>query len=96
MYESTINQILGEIQVTYENECMKAVQSVGFDVNKEELIKALMYDRNQYEKGYREAIDDFVSEIIKRFTEKEKTGEYMFCACEVKQMIADLGEELKR
>ena len=75
MYESPINQILGEMQITYENECLKAVQSVGFDVNKEELTKALMYDRNQYEKGcsdgYNKAIDDFaemVCEKVESFT----------------------------
>jgi arginine repressor len=64
MYESPINQILGEMQITYENECMKAVQSCGFDVNKEELTKALQYDRGQYEKGYKDgyvkAIDDLL------------------------------------
>ncbi len=59
MYESPINQILGEMQITYENECLKAVQSYGFDVNKEELTKALMYDRNQYVKGYNEAVEEF-------------------------------------
>lgn len=67
MYESPINQILGEMQITYENECMKAVQSYGFDVNKEELTKALMYDREQYEKGYAEANEELeflVSEFL--------------------------------
>ena len=67
MYESPINQIMGEMQTTYENECLKVVQSYGFDVNKEELAKALMYDRNQYEKGYKEGIEklDFlISEFL--------------------------------
>lgn len=59
MYESPINQILGEMQTTYENECLKVVQSYGFDVNKEELIKALKYDRNQYAKGYNDAVEEF-------------------------------------
>ena len=43
------------------------MQSVGFDVNKEELAKALIYDRNQYEKGcsdgYNKAIEDFANEL---------------------------------
>jgi cystathionine beta-lyase family protein involved in aluminum resistance len=68
MYESPITQILSEMQVSYENECLKAVQRVGFDVNKEELAKALMFDRNQYEKGYADgyvnAIDEFARLII--------------------------------
>lgn len=58
MYESPITQILSEMQMSYENECLKAVQNVGFDVNKEELTKALMYDREQYSKGYADAAGD--------------------------------------
>lgn len=27
-------------------------EEIGLDINKEELIKALMYDRNQYSRGY--------------------------------------------
>lgn len=69
MYESPVKQILGEMQVTYENECLKAIQSYGFDVNKEELVKALEYDRNQYDKGYKdgyvEGIDKF-AEVVKK------------------------------
>lgn len=65
MYESPINQILGEMQTTYENECMKVVQSVGFDVNKEELTKALQYDRNQYEKGYADGYAKAIDDAIK-------------------------------
>ena len=34
MYESPITQILGEQKITYENECIKVVQSYGFDVDK--------------------------------------------------------------
>ncbi len=52
MWESPINQILGEMRVEMEGECLKAVQQCGFVVDKEELAKALMYDRQQYEKGY--------------------------------------------
>ena len=62
MYESPVNKILGEMQTTYENNCIKAVQSYGFDVNKEELTKALAYDRNQYEKGY---IDGYLEAFTK-------------------------------
>ena len=46
-----------------ESDCLQFVQRYGFDVDKEELAKALNYDRNQYEKGhkdgYNNAIDDF-------------------------------------
>lgn len=52
MYESPIESIKTEIQIQFEDDCIKAIQSCGFNVNKEELAKALIYDRKQYEKGY--------------------------------------------
>lgn len=51
-YESPINIIYGQMQLQMENEVCSAVQKVGINVNKDELIKALAYDRCQYEKGY--------------------------------------------
>lgn len=52
MYISPITIMQGEMNVRVENEIIKAVQNIGIDVDKEELIKALAYDRKQYEKGY--------------------------------------------
>lgn len=37
-----------------EGEIFRAVQDVGVTVERDELIKALKYDREQYEKGYRD------------------------------------------
>ena len=63
MYESPINIIISKLCTKLESDCIKSVQSYGFDVDKEELAKALNYDRKQYEKGhtdrYNKAIDDF-------------------------------------
>lgn len=56
MYESPIELIYTPMMVQFEDEVMKAVQNVGIDVNKEELIKALMYDREQYNKGFADAV----------------------------------------
>lgn len=57
MYESPIDVIHCEMQMQLEGEIFKAVQKVGVHVDKEELIKALAYDRNQYEKGYADGYD---------------------------------------
>lgn len=58
MYESPINLIYGDFQtkVSENNDKMilEAIQKVGVDVDKDELIRALNYDREQYEKGYAE------------------------------------------
>ena len=68
MYISPITQYETEMKLTYENGVFKAVQRVGFDVNKEELTKALLYDRGQYDKGYKEgyakALDDLIYTAI--------------------------------
>lgn len=51
-YQSPIELIAGEVQMKFENDTVKAVQNYGFNIDKEELAKALNYDRDQYEKGY--------------------------------------------
>ena len=67
MYESPIEKIYGELQVQMakedENMVMNAVRKVGINVNKEELIKALHYDRNQYTKGYKDGKSDVLDKI---------------------------------
>lgn len=55
LYESPITMIAGEVQTKMEGDCVRVVQSYGFDVNAEELAKALAYDRDQYDKGYADA-----------------------------------------
>lgn len=35
-----------------EGKVMEAIVNVGIDVNKDELLKAMQYDRDQYSKGY--------------------------------------------
>lgn len=55
MWESPIEIIKTDIQTHHEEMVMEAVLSCGINVNKEELIKALQYDRQQYEKGYEDA-----------------------------------------
>ena len=47
--------------------------------------------REMYCKG----IDDFLTEICKMIVQSERNGNYRFYACEIKQSIADLTEQLK-
>ncbi len=51
-YESPIDILIKNVQERLENEVIMAVQHIGIEINKEELVAALMYDRNQYEQGY--------------------------------------------
>lgn len=65
MYESPIEIIQTQMQMQMDEGILKAVQGVGIDVNKEELIKALAYDREQYSKGYKDGVKEFV-EMLKK------------------------------
>ena len=62
MYESPIHLYMTDIQTQIikqqEEQILKAVQSVAVGVDHEELFRALKYDRNQYEKGYQDAVHD--------------------------------------
>lgn len=56
MYESPITRfaedIMTDIVEREEGYLVESVHRVGFDIDKEELEKALRYDRDQYEKGF--------------------------------------------
>lgn len=51
-YESPIKVVMGQLETNIEDEIFSAVRKVGVYVDKEELLRALKYDRDQYWKGY--------------------------------------------
>lgn len=59
-YESPIQQVIREAARKHEENIYQAVLNCGIHVEKEELIKALAYDRDQYEKGYTDALASIV------------------------------------
>ena len=74
VYDSPVKIIQKEIATQLDDKIMKCIQEYGIDVNKEELIKALNYDRDQFEAGnkvgYIQGITDFYYQV-KRFENKE-------------------------
>lgn len=60
MYEAPIKLIMEDIQhkiiEQQTDDVYKAVVSMGIEVDKDELIKALQYDRGQYDKGYADGV----------------------------------------
>ena len=52
MYKSPIEVITASMQTDLENQILSSVLKTDVSVDKEELIKALNYDRDQYQKGY--------------------------------------------
>ena len=68
MYESPIKMIVDNIQTQMiqqeEEQLLVQVQkSLGFDIDKNELLKVLKYDRDQYEKGYKDGKNDVLNKI---------------------------------
>lgn len=58
MYESPVTIISKHIRFEQEEGIFRAIQEYGININKEELIKAINYDRNQYQKGYDDGFAD--------------------------------------
>lgn len=67
--EQAVEQFVKEKNAEIESYIMKVVASYEINVDKEALIKALNNDRNEYNKGYNEGINDLV--------ERLKKGEYI-------------------
>ena len=70
MYESPINIIFQNIEWQIDKQAeqteqtiLDAIRKCAVDVNKDELIKALNYDRNQYNKGYVDGVRDVLNKI---------------------------------
>ena len=50
------NDLMAQIQENTDNKIMcEVIQQIGVVVDKEEMLKALAYDRKQYEKGFADA-----------------------------------------
>lgn len=69
MYKSPIEIIASDMQMQIrkqqEDEIYKAVLNCEISVDKDELIKALNYDRNQYEKGYQDGLAEATRRLQK-------------------------------
>jgi uncharacterized lipoprotein YddW (UPF0748 family) len=76
MYESPItvytqlDDILEEAHKKTEDYVYNYIFKIGVDVNKEELEKALQYDRHQYSKGYKDGYEDGMTALAERLKEK--------------------------
>lgn len=66
MYKSPIeivSKIEQQIVQQQEENVIRAILDMGVNVDKEELLKALKYDRDQYNKGYEDGVREFVDKL---------------------------------
>ena len=62
-YISPIILIQKEISKKIEDDVYKTVLGYDIAVDKKELIKALEYDRNQYNRGYQDGVNSVINKI---------------------------------
>lgn len=91
MYDSPITLMVKEmaerVAKQVDEETFKAVYSVVPTVDKDELLKALRYDRGQYEKGYADGKRDAMDELVRCplckyclvYKEQDGNGFYLGC-----------------
>ena len=80
-WESPITKIYGDIQNDIvrqeeENYMCAIKQAIGYEVDKEELIRALQYDREQYDKGYNDGVKETFTEELKKIKAEIEKLEY--------------------
>lgn len=68
-----------------DEDIYQAILSYGITVDKDELLRALKYDRNQYEKGYMDGKAEAMVELVRC---KECKMEY---GCRVAQWLGENG-----
>lgn len=76
-WESPITKIYGDIHNEIirqdEENCTFAIEeAIGYRVDKDELIKALQYDRNQYDKGYNDGVKETFVEDLEKIKDEMK------------------------
>ena len=83
-------RVLEEWLYDYEKHVIEQYKA---DTNLKDTIREI-HD-NVAQEMYCKGIDDFLLEICKMIVQSESNGNYRFYACEIKQSIADLAEQLK-
>ena len=77
-YVSPITAEIHEIQRNYNRKLdtliLNEIRKYDVKVDKDELVKALKYDRNQYEKGYADGKKEAAEEILQEVVNAWNTG----------------------
>lgn len=58
-----ITETMQDFHNNIEEQVYKEVINVGISVDKKELLKALEYDRNQYDKGFKDGVESIIGEL---------------------------------
>ena len=93
MYEPPIQiiskTILDDMATKQEEAVYRAIMQQEIHVDKEELVKALQYDRGQYEKGYADGIKEFAERLKKKIDGADWWGSVVSINELTKEMVGD-------
>ena len=59
MFNCGIELIFDELKTKIENDCVEAVQHYGFNIDKDQLLRALKESKSFYDEGYADAKKEF-------------------------------------
>lgn len=101
MYKNPIEVIYSQVRTQLveeeERQILKAVHDVGVEVDRDELIKALEYDRDQYEKGFEDGKNSVWVDVKERLP--KKNGSYWVMISEFGltsfPMVADFANNIR-
>lgn len=79
-YESPIQAICEQTRFDFENNVLQAIYKYDVHVNKDELEKALKYDRNQYDIGYKDGVRAAFEKIREHYCSYDLDNYFSFRA----------------
>lgn len=95
MYKSPIDIMYGEMRMTIDNDILKAVQEYNITVDKEELLKALQYDRDQYKKGFADGTRAMIRVLDRLREMKRKPIELCYDIPLIDSIVEIIKEEMQ-
>ena len=95
MYTPPIQLFIKEETAKIEDMLYTQIKKIGIDVDKEELFRALRYERDQYNEGYKEGKARVIEEITKRMLARAQEYEnldYFITAQEFRYFAEEIKE----
>lgn len=71
MYKSPIEIFMDEMKIKVEDDIYSAIQKYNIVVDKDELIKAINYDRGQYDKGYIDGVIEVAHKLREIYSKSD-------------------------
>lgn len=89
-YKCPIDVIRQESETQFESEILSVIQKYGISVNKNELVAALNYDRNQYSAGYGNGYSTAMNDLVYKLSYyKDTTGTVKIPMDKIVEIVSD-------